>query len=247
MRAVRAAAGALAFLTVVPVGRVIALGPGDVARGAALFPLVGAGVGAAVGGVAVGLSGPLPALAAAAIAVATGAVLTGAMHLDALADAADALGARTREAALEIMRDPRIGSFGVLALTLDLLTKVAALAALTSSGLVLAAVAAGAASRATAPVLAVALPPARPGGSGAEFARRAGPAAAGAAVALALLVAVAAAGWTGVAICATAAAVATVVGLGARTRFGGVTGDVLGAGVELAETAGLLAAVALTG
>lgn len=245
MRAVRAAAGAVAFLTVLPVGRVIALGPDDVARGAALFPLVGAGVGAAVGAVAAGLAGPLPALAAAAIAVATGAVLTGAMHLDALADAADALGARSREAALDIMRDPRIGSFGVLALTLDLLAKAAVLAALTTSGAVLAAVAAGAASRATAPALAVVLPAARAGGSGAELARRAGPLVAAVAAAIALVVATVAAGWAGLAIWATAAAVAAAVGLGARLRFGGVTGDVLGTAVELAETAGLLVAVAL--
>ena len=244
MRVARAAAGAVAFLTVVPVGRAIALGPDDVARGAALFPLVGAGIGASVGGVLIGLSGPLPALAAATIAVATGVVLTGAMHLDALADSADALGARTREAALEIMRDPRTGSFGVVALTLDLLTKVVVLAALTESfGAVIAAVAA---SRAAAPALAVVLPAARPGGSGAELARRAGPVATAAAAAIALAIAAVAAGWPGVAICAVAAVVATVVGLGARLRFGGVTGDVLGAGIELAETAGLLAAVALT-
>jgi adenosylcobinamide-GDP ribazoletransferase len=245
MRAVRAGAGAVAFLTVVPVGRAVALGPDDVARGAALFPVVGAGVGAAVGAVAVALAGPLPALVAAVIAVSAGAVLTGAMHLDALADTADALGARSREAALEIMRDPRVGSFGMVALTLDLIAKVAALAALTSSGAVLVALAAGAASRATAPALAVALAPARDGGSGAELARRAGPAVAATAAAIALVVSALAAGWVGVAIFGTAAAVAGAVGLGARLRFGGVTGDVLGTAVELAETAGLVVAVAL--
>jgi adenosylcobinamide-GDP ribazoletransferase len=60
-----------------------------------------------------------------------------------------------------------------------------------------------------------------------------------------VVAAVAAAGWTGAAILATAAGVAAAVGLVARRRFGGVTGDVLGCGVELAETAGLLVAVAL--
>ena len=246
MPAARAVAAAVAFLTVVPVGRWILLGPTDVARGAALFPLVGAGVGAAVGAIAIGLAGPLPVLAAAALALAAGAVLTGGMHLDALADSADALGARSRGRALEIMRDPRIGSFGALALTLDLLAKAAALAALTAAGgAVLAALAAGAVARGTAPVLAFALPAARRDGSGAIVATgraRAAPATAGA---IAVVAAVGAAGWTGVAMLAVAAAVVGAVGLVAWLRLAGVTGDVLGAAVELAETAALLFAAGL--
>jgi len=245
MRAVRPPDAAVAFLTIVPVGRWLRLDAADVARGAALFPLVGAGIGAAVGAVATALAGPLPMLAAAALALAAGAALTGGMHLDALADSADALGARSRARALEIMRDPRIGAFGTLALTLDLLAKAAALAALTAAGAALfAAIAAGAAARTTAPVLALALPAARRDGSGAIVARRA-PATAATASALAVVVAVAAAGWSGVAMLAVAAAVAGAVGIVAWLRFAGVTGDVLGAAVEVAETAALLVAAAL--
>ena len=117
----RAAAAALAFLTRVPVGRLTALGPDDVARGAVLFPIVGAGIGALVGGIAVGLDSRLTVLLAAALAVAAEALVTGAIHLDALADAADGLGAPTRERALEIMREPTIGAFGAAALGLVLL------------------------------------------------------------------------------------------------------------------------------
>src|SRR3954471_24395642 len=105
MRAVRAAVAAVAFLTRLPVGRLVDVDADDVGRGAPLFPLVGGLLGAATGGVAVGLHGPLPPLAAAAIAVAVGTLLTGALHLDALADTADALGGSSREQALEIMRD----------------------------------------------------------------------------------------------------------------------------------------------
>jgi adenosylcobinamide-GDP ribazoletransferase len=119
------------------------------------------------------------------------------------------------------------------------------LAALTTAGAVLAAVAAGAVSRATAPALAVVLPAARAGGSGAELARRTRPLVAAVGATIALAVATGAAGWVGLAIWATAAAVAAAVGLGARLRFGGATGDVLGAAVELAETAGFVVAVAL--
>jgi adenosylcobinamide-GDP ribazoletransferase len=106
----RGLAAAIAFLTRVPVGRRIQLEAADVARGGAVFPLVGAGIGAAVGGVVQALSGPLTAPLAAVLGLAVGAVLTGALHLDALADSADALGAATRERALEIMRDHAIGA-----------------------------------------------------------------------------------------------------------------------------------------
>src|SRR5690349_572464 len=125
MPAVRPLLAAVAFLTRIPVR-----GAFDVGAGAALFPLVGAGIGAAVGGTAYGLAQVLPALAAAGAALAIGALLTGGLHLDGLADSADALGGRSREDALAIMRDHAIGSYGAAALVLDLVVKAAALAAL---------------------------------------------------------------------------------------------------------------------
>ena len=141
------------------------LGPDDVARGAVLFPVVGAGIGALVGGVAVGLESRLTLLLAAALAVAGEALVTGAIHLDALADTADGLGAPTRERALEVMREPAIGSFGATALGLDLLVKTAALAALLDGpDPVLAATAAFALGRAAPLAVSWALPYARAGG-----------------------------------------------------------------------------------
>src|SRR5690349_7110685 len=130
----RGLAGAVAFLTRLPVGRRLVLDADDVSRGGALFPLVGAGIGAAVGGLTDVLSGPLTPALGAIVGVAAGAALTGALHLDALADTADALGATTRERALEIMRDHAIGAYGAVALVLALLAKVAALAALAADG-----------------------------------------------------------------------------------------------------------------
>ena len=84
----------------------------DVARGVVFFPLVGAGVGAVAGATAIVLHERLSSFLAAGLAVAVALALTGALHIDALADTADALGASSRERALEIMRDSRIGSFG---------------------------------------------------------------------------------------------------------------------------------------
>jgi adenosylcobinamide-GDP ribazoletransferase len=243
---VRAAAAAVAFLTRVPVGRLAALGPDDVARGAVFFPVVGAGIGALVGGVAVGLDSRLTVLLAAALAVAAEALVTGAIHLDALADTADGLGAPTRERALEVMREPAIGSFGATALGLGLLVKTAALAALLDGAdPVLAALAAFALGRAAPLALSWALPYARAGGgTGASLAG------AGRALWLAagLLVGIGAAvgalGLRGLWLAAGAAVAVVLVGLVARRRFGGVTGDVLGAGVELATVLALVAAAA---
>jgi adenosylcobinamide-GDP ribazoletransferase len=242
----RAAAGAVTFLTRVPLGSRVALDAADVARGALLFPVVGAGVGALSGGVAVLVHPRLPALAAAGIAIAVSVLLTGAMHVDALADTADAAGA-PRERALEIMRDPRIGAFGASALVLDLLLKAAAVAALLDRGGALAAlVAAGAVSRAAAPPLARTLPyPRVEGGPGSVLTgRMTWPAAVGA-VLVGVGVAVAAAGITGLAMAGAVAATTICLGLVYRRWLGGATGDTLGAATEIGETVALLVGAAL--
>jgi adenosylcobinamide-GDP ribazoletransferase len=242
----RALAAAAAFLTIVPIGRRVELGAADVGRGSVFFPLVGAAIGGAVGLTAVGLDDILPAFVAAALAVALDAILTGVIHLDALADVTDGLGAGTRESALEIMRDPRIGAFGAVALVLDLLVKVAAvLAVLELERAVLVFVAAFAVGRSAPLALACVLPYARAeSGSGRTLTDSAGTARLVVGLALAVLIAVAAAGGRSLALFAAAAAAILLVGLLARARFGGVTGDVLGAAVEVTTTVALVGAVA---
>jgi adenosylcobinamide-GDP ribazoletransferase len=236
MRAGSSLLAASAFLTRVPVGGASY----DIGAGAALFPVVGAGVGAAVGGRAYGLAHVVPALVAAGAALAVSVLLTGALHLDGLADTADALGARSREAALAIMRDHAIGTYGTVALVLDLLVKAAALAALAGrSRVVLEALAAGALSRAVPVVLGLLLPDVRRDGAGAAF--RVTPRAAVVAVVLAAALAIPA----DPLLIAVAAGAALLLGAWSRRRFGGRTGDTLGAATELAETAVLVAAAAL--
>lgn len=242
----RSALAAVAFLTRVPVGSLVALGPADLARGAALFPAVGAGIGALVGAVTAGLDARLGLLLAAAVAVALEALLTGAIHLDALADTADALGAGTRERALEVMRDAAVGAFGAVALVLDVLVKTAALAAVAVGPDPVLAVTAAFALGRTAPVaLAWALPYARAGGgSGSAFTDGPGTAARTVALGLGLGIAVLALGLRGLVLGGAALLAAGLVGLVARRRFGGVTGDVLGAAAELATAAALVAGAA---
>jgi adenosylcobinamide-GDP ribazoletransferase len=243
---VRAAAAAVTFLTRVPLGRLVAVDAADVGRGTLLFPVVGAGVGALSGTLAVVAYPRLPALAAAGIAIAVSVLVTGAMHVDALADTADAAGA-PRERALEVMRDSRIGAFGATALVLDLLLKAAAVAALLDRGGALGAlVAAGALSRAAALPLALALPyPRVEGGPGSVLTGRiTWPVVVGA-VLVGVGVAVAAAGITGLAMAASVAATTICLGGVYRRWLSGATGDNLGAATEIGETVALLVAAAL--
>jgi adenosylcobinamide-GDP ribazoletransferase len=241
--ALRPAVAAVSFLTRIPLGRWVHVEAHDVARGALLFPVVGGLVGAAAGLLADVAAGWLPSLAAGALAVGAAAVLTGALHLDALADTADALGGRSREHALEIMRDHAIGAFGATALIVVCLLDAALLGTLAETDdAALVGLAAGAAGRAAMLPLAVALPYARPGEGQGRLLAGVGGVTVVLGVGIALVLALPA-GTAGLWGAGAAAIAALVLGLVARTKFGGVTGDVLGAAAKLAETTALLAAV----
>jgi adenosylcobinamide-GDP ribazoletransferase len=241
MRAVRAAVAAVTFLTRVPLGRFIATDAQDVARAAPLFPVVGAAVGAAGAGVALLLQPPLSPLLAAAIAVAATVALTGAFHLDGLADTLDATGGMTRERSLEIMRDSRIGSFGAAGLALSLIIRVAVIAQLVSTGGVLGGmVAAGAVSRGAAVALAGAMPYARE--QGGVLTGRLGLWGPPVGVAIAF----AAMRLDGLVVVAAVSAATIVLGFAFRAWLGGVTGDTLGATSEATELLALVVAAALS-
>ena len=253
-RPLGSALDAVAFLTRVPVP---ARSDFDLAAAAWAFPLVGALVGGIVGGVAVGTSLVLPLLAAAVLAVVAEVLLTGALHLDGLADCADGCGGRDRAARLAIMKDHAVGVYGVAAVVLALLLKVALLHGLLSTWAageadpvgrwtMLGALAAvWALSRAAMLPLARWLPYARAEGTGRSLVDGLGSravaiaAALGAGVALLPLLA----GWQVLlppALVAGAALTAVAVAVWARRMLGGVTGDVLGATAEVGVLAGLL-------
>ena len=230
--------GAFGLLTRLPLG-----GPGRGAASCWAWPVAGAVVGAlaaACGWAA--LAAGLPAGWAAALVLAVQAAATGGLHEDGLADTFDGLmGGRDVARRLEIMRDSRIGSFGALALMLVVLARWSALVVLLPVA-PWAVMAVAAVSRAGMPLLMRALPAARPGGLsamvGQPTARQ---------VALTLGVAAALAlpmGWPALALLPVLGAVWLALGLWARARIGGQTGDILGASQQLAEAAalGLLAA-----
>jgi len=236
---------ALRFLTVVPVPGRESEGASALGRAAWWFPLVGLMLGGVLAIAAPAADALFPPLVAAALLVTGWKAATGGIHLDGLADSLDGLAGRDPARRLAIMRDSRIGVFGAAGLILVLLLAVTALAGLSTSLRLRVLVLAPVIGRVT-PLLAGAwLAPATPGqGLGAAFAaslsRWAGLAhvAAGCALAAWLL-----GGW-GVALAAAAWGVALLAGGFVARRLGGLTGDVLGAVVEVAELGVLLFAAA---
>lgn len=230
---------AIGFLTRVPVPLVRADAE-DVAAAIRFYPVAGLLVGAVVAA-AGAIGGRADPWVGAIAAVVAWSWITGALHLDGLADLADGLGAahgdRTR--LLAVMADPHVGSFGVVALVLQLLAKCVLLHALGLNGwwplLIV-----PAAARMAPLVWARYLPPLKPGlGAGVSRAVRARDIAGWAAVLLAASVFLPP-------ILATAPLTAAFA-FWLRRRIGGVTGDAHGAGIEIIETGLLLFVVATRG
>lgn len=237
-RAGASAALAVSFLTVLPVRL-----PREVPQlgtAAVWFPVVGALIGAAAGGVRAGAGALVGPSASAVLAVATMVMLTGALHQDGLADCADGLGVRgDRTRRLEVMRDSAIGVFGALALLMWTLLVVASLAGLESGEAVSALVLAAVAGRWAALMHARLVRPARPEGLGASFG--VGGVSFAVASALTVVAAVLLVGADrGLAAVGGALLVTTLVSGWSRATLGGRTGDTLGAAVALAEAVVLL-------
>jgi adenosylcobinamide-GDP ribazoletransferase len=228
----------MAFLTVIPVAA--AGGASGERLGRAYFPAVGALLGLLAGVVFVLAAAVATPLVAAVAATAVLAVLTGALHLDGLADAADGLfGGGDLSRRLEVMRDSRVGSFGLVAVVLVLVGDVAALAAMTPVRALIALVIAGAVSRWALLVMIAAVPYVRHTGLGiaAGGPHRRFDLGLGSAItvipclldwrrALASLLVV--------------LLIVVVVGSIARWRIGGATGDVYGATTELSQLGALV-------
>lgn len=232
---------AVMTLSRLPVGRIVRVVP----MGAAVwaYPLAGLIVGA-VGAAALwaGDALGLPPLASALLAIAAGALVTGGLHEDGLADLADGYGGGTTpERRLEIMRDSRIGAHGALALMLavGMLASLIAAAPLWQGMIAI-----GAISRAGLALPMILMPQAREGGFGAaaaqglDWGRVASALLIGLAVALLLVPGA-------LALFAAVIAVQMAVAATAQRRLGGLTGDVLGAAQVLGSVAGWIAFAAM--
>lgn len=228
---------ALKFLTRLPMPRV-AVDDDAFARSMRWFPAAGLVIGALVAG-AGWLGTRVDDWVAALAALTVWVGVTGALHLDGLSDLADGMGAihKGRERLLAVMADPHVGSFGVVAIALQLLAKLVLVHALLSKG-----VAAFVplllipfAARIGPLVWTIWLPPLHPGLS-ARFTKAIGIRH----VALWAVVLVAAA--LGTPAILVAAPLIALWGLWLKRKLGGVSGDCQGAGIELVETGLLMAA-----
>lgn len=236
--------GAIQFLTRVPL-RLPA--PVDHAHVVPWFGVVGVLIGSVVGGVAAGLTELVPVPVAASIAVASGLLFTGAFHEDGLADVADAFGGGwTVERRLEILKDPRHGTYGVAALTTSVVLRVVAAATIVApAALFVSFLAAHTLGRCAAVAAMRSAPPATDSGLGVDAAASMRPlnTAVGIGVGVAV-VSVAGGWWTVPFLVATAVGVAAVVALAVR-KIGGLAGDVLGAVEQVVECLVLVVASGL--
>jgi adenosylcobinamide-GDP ribazoletransferase len=215
------------------------------------YPLVGLLIGALLAGSAALLQ-QAPPLAAAALLLILWVWLTGGLHLDGLADCADAWvgGLGSRERTFAILKDPHTGAMGVITLVLALLAKLAALAALVEHGALLALLWLPALARAQLLALPLTTVSARAEGMGAALRRHLPRRAAWSVLILTWLVALLSLAPSVGVIAPILAAVALLVLWAARRamgeRLGGFTGDTAGALVELTEIALLLTLVLST-
>jgi adenosylcobinamide-GDP ribazoletransferase len=233
----------MSFLTVLPLSSRGAWEPGDLGRSAGWFPLIGAAVGGLVAASWYGLSLVFPPLLAAVLAVVVWIVLTGGMHLDGVADCCDGLlNAASRERRLEIMKDPRLGTFGATGLFLTVLLKVVCLFSLPVDMIWMILPLAAGLGRFML-LWAGKQPLARPDGMGADFAAGLGRSTflQGGLFFLALI---ALAGWWGLLAAAVAHALAVLLFWFVRGQLGGVTGDVFGLLIEWTELAVMLVFIA---
>lgn len=228
---------ALQFLTRLPTPRVT-VNDGAFARSMRWFPAAGLVVGLAVAGAA-WLGALADGWVGALAALAAWVGVTGALHLDGLSDLADASGAahKDRERFLAVMADPHVGSFGVVAIVLQLLAKLVLVHTLLGAGAAsfAALIFIPFAARIGPLVWAVWLPPLH-AGLGSRFAQAVG------AWHIALWAAALSVSALVVPAMVVAAPLIALWGLWLKRMLGGVSGDCHGAGIELVET-GLLVAV----
>ncbi len=233
---------AIRFLTIVPVPGREAAGPGALGRAAWWFPAVGLGLGAGLVVADRLLARAVPPPVAALLVLSLWKVATGGIHLDGLADCLDGLGGRDPDHRRAIMRDSRIGVFGALGLILTVLIALTALGELRGDVRWRALLLAPVVGRLAPLVAAACFRAATPGtGSGAAFVSSLSRWAAGAGIVgtgalTALLL-----GAGGLLPLAGALAAVLLWSAFLARRLGGLTGDVLGSGVELAELTVLLA------
>jgi adenosylcobinamide-GDP ribazoletransferase len=245
---------AVQFFTRLPIPRWVGFEAAWLNHASRYFALVGVVVGAIAAAVYAVAALWLPAPMAAVLSTAATLYLTGAFHEDGFADACDGLGGgMTRERALEIMKDSRVGAYGAIGIVCMLATKLAALASMPPASAIAALLLAHPLSRLAATSLIWKMEYARAEGKAKPLAVRMTNAEFGIALLTVLLPAIALFIYDALTLSAIAAAVLATVLAAAwlarkfARRLGGYTGDCLGAVQQLAEAAIHIAILATLG
>ncbi len=248
MRLLTAPLVAISFLTVLPVPQPRSVAGSSMGWAVACFPIAGAILGLGLAGLDRLLTGWFPPAVGSALLLAALLAATGALHLDGLMDSFDGVfGGKDRESRLSIMKDSRVGSFGIAAAVTVLLMEYGSLTSLAPG------------VRGEALVLAVALarwamaatlwlfPAAGSTGLAAGLKPQVRWIHAAVGTILAAGIALALAGWAGAVLLALSALAALLTGRYIVGRLGGITGDSCGAVGTLVETIVLVVSVAVVG
>ena len=224
------------FLTRLPVPATLIYTEGRLARAARYFPMVGVLVGLITGGIYFLASQYLDPLLAGTMAIVMGMYVTGALHEDGFADCCDGLGGgQTREQALEIMRDSRIGTYGTCALIGSIALRAVSVSTFEAYQGFLALIIAHALSRGLLPLVLVSGRYARTRGLASSVAEGVSTQEAVVAVCFSVVVAMLLGPVAGIAACAAAVLCGSLMLAILLRRLGGYTGDGLGAIQQVAE------------
>ena len=245
---------AIGFLTILPVAPRVA--PSGFASVRAWFPVVGLILGTVLAATELALAAgyplfnqdhrPFPPLLSATILVVVLVVLTRALHLDGFMDCCDGLlGGFSRARRMEILKDPNVGAFAVTGVACLLLLKVSAVMALPAGSRLWLLLLFPCVSRAAVLLTMEMFPYVREHGIGTPFVGRTSVLRRLFPLAVTLISAIVLAGVAGLVLIAVAGATAWGVGAWSTKLLGGVTGDVYGAAIEVAEVSVLISAVLL--
>ncbi len=237
---------ALRFLTIIPLPRVRETTSEEIGRSLAYFPLVGLLIGLILFGIDKGLAEILPSFVGSAVLLIALLVLTGANHLDGFIDTCDGLVAgRTPQQRWEIMRDSRVGAFGVIGACSFLILKYVSLAGVPESSRMEALILMPVLGRCAAVWAIFAFPYARPQGLGRVFKDHVTWPAVALATVVALAVSIGFMEFTGLAVMFGVGLVTFGMSALLRQKFAGLTGDTYGAVIEVGEVSSLFLVIAL--
>lgn len=236
---------AVSFLTRIPVRH---RKEPEMGAAAPWFPVVGLLIGFVVGIITKTIGDLTSPLLGASCGVVTGILITGAFHEDGLADVADAfVGGWTPDERLKILKDPRHGTYGVVALVGSILVRTLALGSIPSGSVIIASVTAHGISRASALSLMLGSKPARSSGLGADYVRKIRPVAGWTSVLLSLVLTTLLVGYRSTTFITLASiALTLMINLWARSKISGVSGDVLGTTQQINEIAVFLILAVIT-